>query len=104
MIRLVLAAYGIKEAQTQIFGKGLIHRTWKVITPNGNFILQKVHDGVFKTPRNIADNIRLIANYLQKNCPGYHFVTPVPSSTGDDMIWLKDEGYFRLFPFVEGSH
>lgn len=104
MIRTVLAAYGIKEAETQIFGRGLIHRTWKVTTPNGNFILQKVHDGVFKTPQNIAHNIRLIANYLQKNCPGYYFVTPVPSSNGDDLLWLKDEGYFRLFPFVEDSY
>src|SRR5215831_14568754 len=104
MIRSVLDAYGIKEAQTQIFGNGLIHRTWKVLTPGGNFILQKVHDGVFKRPKDIANNTRLIADYLQKNYPEYLFVTPVISCMGEDMIWLKDEGYFRVFPFVEGSH
>ncbi|MFI5188569.1 MAG: phosphotransferase enzyme family protein, partial [Chitinophagales bacterium] len=36
--------------------------------------------------------------------PGYFFVSPIPSRSGDDIVWLKDEGYFRLFPFVEGSH
>jgi len=104
MVESALKAYGINNAEVEVFGNGLIHKTWKLVTPNGNFILQRVHDGVFKKPANIAYNTRLIANYLQQYHPGYFFVTPVPSGTGDDMIWLKEEGYFRLLPFVEGSH
>jgi Ser/Thr protein kinase RdoA (MazF antagonist) len=46
----------------------------------------------------------LIADYLQKHHPGYSFVAPLTSSKGDEMIYLKDEGFFRLFPFVADSH
>ena len=104
MVESALKAYGISNAEIEVFGNGLIHKTWKLVTPNGNFILQRVHDGVFKKPADIAYNTRLIADYLQKHHPGYFFVTPLPSSAGDDMIWLKEQGYFRLLPFVEGSH
>jgi Ser/Thr protein kinase RdoA (MazF antagonist) len=104
MVESALKAYGINDAEIEVFGNGLIHKTWKLVTPNGNFILQRVHDGVFKKPGDIAYNTRVIADYLQQHHPGYFFVTPVPSGAGDDMIWLKEEGYFRLLPFVEGSH
>ena len=104
MIESVLEAFGIKEAKPEVFGNGLIHRTWKIITPDGQFILQKIHDSVFKRPQDIAYNIRLIADYLKQHYPRYLFVSPVPSCNGEDIVWLKDEGYFRLFPFVKDSH
>ncbi len=104
MIDTVLQAYGIKEAKAESFGNGLIHRTWKITTGSDEYILQKIHDAVFKRPADIAHNIRSIGDYLTQHAPGYFFVRPVATCNGEDLLWLKDEGYFRLFPFVKGSH
>ena len=104
MIEVVLEAWGIKNAEIKVFGNGLIHRTWKVITSGGEYILQKVHRGVFKRPEDIAYNVRLIGDYLKEKFPDYFFVRSVSCLDGNDLFFNKDEGYFRLFPFVQGSH
>jgi Ser/Thr protein kinase RdoA (MazF antagonist) len=86
------------------FGSGLINRTWKITTPDREYILQKLNHAVFEKPDSIAHNIKLIADYLKLHYPGYRFVAPLASSEGHDMIHLKNEGFFRLFPFVADSH
>lgn len=105
MKQSILPAYGLKdETLMETFGNGLINCTWKVTTPDKQYILQRVNHTVFEKPDTIEHNIRLIANYLEWYCPDYRFVAPLTSSNGDTMIYLKDEGFFRLFPFVAGSH
>lgn len=106
MSQSVLPAYGLNEESLKVesFGSGLINRTWKVTTTDKEYILQKLNHAVFEKPDNIAHNIRLIADYLQHHHPQYAFVAPLTSSKGDEMIYLKDEGFFRLFPFVSDSH
>lgn len=102
----VLPAYGLEEKSllVEAFGSGLINNTWKVTASGNEYILQRVNHAVFKEPTDIANNISLIGAYLRQNHPGYKFVSPVISSHGDEMIYQKDEGYFRMFPFVPGSH
>ena len=105
MPRSVLSAFGIDEnSLVEAFGSGLINNTWKVIAPGHEYILQRVNHAVFKEPEDIANNISLIGEYLRRNHPEYKFVSPVSDANGDEMIYLKGEGYFRLFPFVAGSH
>lgn len=99
----ILKAFGIENATAMSFGTGLINHTWKVQAPGGNYVLQKINNTVFKQPQDIAYNIRLIGNYLQKNCPGYFFVRPCMANDGSDMIFWEGEGWFRLMPFVENS-
>lgn len=99
----ILDAFGLTDARTEPFGSGLINRTWKVCSAKGNYILQKINDQVFKQPENIAHNIRLIAEYLKANQPHYFFISPVISKTGEDILFYKEEGWFRLMPFVENS-
>ena len=105
-MKSVLAAYGFEEesAKLETFGSGLINRTWKVAVPEGEYILQRVNHDVFKKPDFIAHNIRVVSDYLQQHHPDYCFVTPIVSGSGSDMIYLKEKGYFRLFPFVTNSH
>ena len=86
------------------FGNGLINRTWKISTPDKQYILQRVNHAVFENPGSIAHNITTVAGYLERHHPDYCFVAPVPSNEGDEMIYDEDEGFYRLFPFVEGSH
>lgn len=106
MPRSILPVFGLEEESLRVeaFGSGLINNTWKVIAPGSEYILQRVNHAVFKEPENIANNISLIGEFLRKNHPAYTFVSPVANSNGDEMIYLKGEGYFRLFPFVAGSH
>lgn len=108
VIRLedVLSVYGLKEVLKEIvpFGRGLINRTWKVTTEGRTYILQQVNDTIFQNPETIAGNIGAIASYLKERYPSYFFVAPVTAADGRQMIFLKEKGFFRLFPFVEGSH
>lgn len=106
MPQSVLPAYGLNEDSLtmEVFGSGLINRTWKVTTPNSQYILQRVNNSVFSKPDSIAHNIRMIARYLEKHHPDYCFVAPLTSSDGSEMIYVKEEGFFRLFPFVGNSH
>jgi Ser/Thr protein kinase RdoA (MazF antagonist) len=106
MPQSVLPFYGLKEKTIKVeaFGSGLINSTWKVSTANKDFILQRVNNTVFEYPKHIANNLRLIADYFKKHHPEYCFVAPITSSSGDEMVYLKDRGFFRLFPFIPGSH
>ena len=106
MIESVLAQYGIQadQCQTEPLVSGLINRTWKVTRGKDAFILQQINDNVFKHPFKIADNIERINIYLKQHSPNYLFVSPLRSLANMELVHLEDNGYFRLFPFIEGSH
>jgi Ser/Thr protein kinase RdoA (MazF antagonist) len=105
MIGTILKGFGIStNASVKPFGSGLINSTWLVTANGKDFILQRINDNVFKNPIDIATNIRLIDEYLEENHPGYLFATPYKTIDGEDMFFLKDEGYFRLFRFIKNSH
>ena len=106
MLESVLPSFGFRdEALTLIpFGKGLINHTWKVSVSGKEYILQRVNEKVFTQPKNIASNIRLIADYFTVNWPNYHFVAPLAAANGEDLLNIPSSGYFRMFPFVNGSH
>lgn len=106
MLQSVLYQYGIEEQSLAVepFGSGLINNTWKVTSSGNEYILQRVNNEVYKEPVDIASNISLIGAYLKENYPGYRFIFPLTASKGDELIYEKGEGYFRMFPFVRGSH
>jgi hypothetical protein len=106
MISSVLKTYGINDQQCRVepLASGLINRTWKVTQGNEAYILQRINDSVFTSPFELATNIRLIDQYLQRNSPDYLFVSPVKNLQGDDIVHDPEDGYFRLFPFIKDSH
>lgn len=106
MLQTVLSEYDIdaNECIIKPFGSGLINNTWDIKKGNEHYILQRINHKVFKQPEYIAENVRLVANYLNKNYPGYSFVAPVKTIKGGDIVFSYDEGYFRMFPFVKNSH
>jgi Ser/Thr protein kinase RdoA (MazF antagonist) len=99
----ILKAFGLADAQYEPFGTGLINNTWKVYTPQQNFILQRINDHVFRQPQDIAHNIRLVANYLKEKHPDYFFVAPIITADSKDIVFFKGQGWFRMMPFVENS-
>ena len=104
----ILKAYQLDPANCSIssFGTGLINNTWKVSNEHGKkyFLLQRINTSVFKKPENIANNIRLIADYLKKHYKGYLFISPLKTINGDDFIKDENNAYFRLFPFLTDSY
>ncbi|MES2773039.1 MAG: aminoglycoside phosphotransferase family protein [Bacteroidota bacterium] len=105
MPQLVLNAFGIDEKESEVvpFGTGLINDTWKVINHTGTYILQRVNNTVFKQPHDIANNISLVANHLAQHFPEYRFIAPVAAQTGEELVYSQGDGYYRMFPFVQGS-
>lgn len=104
MLDVILASYGLdfKETSVQPFGDGLINHTWLVKDSSNSYILQKVNHDVFKRPEDIDWNISIIKKYLDQYNPGYLFVSPIKSMNGQSLLHT-DNGYYRLFPFVNGS-
>jgi Ser/Thr protein kinase RdoA (MazF antagonist) len=100
----VLTAFGF-PGNTRIteFGNGLINHTWRVSSEKGDFILQKVNDGIFTDPFLIAENIEAIGAWLGTHYPDFLFPRPLRSLDGRPMIYLEKEGYFRMFPFIPNS-
>src|SRR4030095_5058237 len=104
MIETILKEFGVDaNASVKPFGSGLINNTWLISGNENDLILQRINQKVFKQPFDIATNIRLICEYLKVNHPDYLFICPRKTIAGDEMIFIKDEGYFRLFPFIKNS-
>jgi Ser/Thr protein kinase RdoA (MazF antagonist) len=102
----ILGKYGIDEAKAIVepLTTGLINRTWKISSGGNQYILQRINDYVFKQPNYIAENIRMVDDYLKKHNPSYLFPSPVKTIKGEDIVYDETQGWFRLFPFVKGSH
>lgn len=101
----ILAGFGVKKSECSIkpFGSGLINHTWLLSSADGDFILQRVNEHVFKKPEDIAWNIDFIDTYLKEREATYFFVAPVKTVDGKSILLIEGEGYYRLFPFVKGS-
>ena len=106
MLESILVAYGLQQDKVDVitFGSGLINYTWRIKNTDKDYILQRINVTVFKQPQAIAHNIQIISQYLQQQHPEYLFVIPVKTTAGEEMIFNKDKGYFRMFPFVPNSH
>ena len=102
----VTAAYGLKEEECTItaFGTGLINHTWKISCGGKEYILQQINQDVFGQPAFIAENTEALARYLHRHFPEYLFICPLSASDDRNLIHDETEGYFRLIPFVTGSH
>ncbi|CAM4077727.1 Phosphotransferase enzyme family protein [Pedobacter westerhofensis] len=105
MFNKLLPLYGIDPADCEVkaFGDGLINHTWSVICGSKRYILQQVNQFVFRKPFDIDQNLSLLKDYLDREYPDYVFVAPVKDLSGNSMI-QNDDGYFRMFLFVEDSH
>ena len=105
MFETIFKEFGIDaNASVKPFGSGLINNTWLISENENDLILQRINHNVFKKPFDIATNIQLISEYLKAQHPGYLFIRPRKTIAGDEMIFMKEEGYFRLFPFIKNSH
>jgi Ser/Thr protein kinase RdoA (MazF antagonist) len=105
MLAPILSAYGLNINTCNItpFGTGLINHTWKIVNNNLEFILQRINHQVFKNPASIAENIEACGEYLQNKYPNYLFIQPAKTLDGQNLVYDEQEGFFRMFPFVQDS-
>ena len=104
MMSSILRAYSLPDTSpVEPLTSGLINRTWKVSDGGRSYILQRINDHVFKKPCELAENIDRVGAYLALHNPGYLFAMPVKSVDLRPIVEQED-GYYRLFPFVEGSY
>ncbi|HEX7691407.1 MAG TPA: aminoglycoside phosphotransferase family protein [Sediminibacterium sp.] len=106
MMETIIRKFGLFEESMQVLPlhQGLINKTWKVESGGNVYILQKINNEVFRQPEAITHNIEQIADYLRETHPGYFFTAPVRADDGRAMVYEEGMGYFRMFPFVQGSH
>ena len=101
----VLQAFGLStNSVVEPITSGIINSTWKVKSEKGNYILQRINDLVFVNPEDIHENIAAIALYLKKNYQHYLFPAPILSLEGSELVHILGKGYYRLFPFIAGTH
>ncbi len=97
-------AYNLNQIDFKRFGTGHINSTY-LVSINGReqkFILQSINQNVFKNPPVIAENVRLVGEYLRKYHPSYLFVGAVPALNGDEMPFV-DGVYWRMTPYIPNS-
>ena len=106
MIDQILISYGIdpRNSHVESLTSGLINNTWKVSSGDDEYIVQRINHQVFKKPLEVAANIRMIDRYLHEHSPSYLFVSPVSNLHGEDIHYDEAKGYFRVFPYIKGSH
>ena len=105
MHNYILNLYGfdINKCTIKPFGNGLINQTWIISLEERKYILQKINTLIFKSPHLIAKNIHEINAFLKEKFPEYLFVNPITSLQNEEMTFIPNDGYYRIFPFVEGS-
>lgn len=102
----ILSAFqlDVNHLHIEPIGNGLINTTWLIENSSRSYILQKINNHVFKHPEYIASNISMLKEYLSEHHPAYFFVAPVETVSGQAMYHEAHKGYYRLVPFVQGSH
>jgi Ser/Thr protein kinase RdoA (MazF antagonist) len=104
MIESILKYYNlpIHGFKTEVISNGLINSTWKIVTTDGDYILQQLNTKVFTEPLNVAGNIELLSQHARR-FPTYTFVHPVSTINGETCFTLNGTDYYRMFPFIPGS-
>lgn len=84
-------------------GNGLINTTWKIQCGEEAYILQKINHHVFRDPYIIENNLKQIAAFIHSHDADYQLPLPLKTLCGEELVFDTAHGYFRLFPFWEGS-
>ena len=85
------------------YGCGHINVTYLAVTETGHrYILQKINDRIFKDVAGLMENIAGVTAYLRRQQPDPRRVLTLVS-TCDGTTYLEQDGFWRVYEFVEGS-
>ena len=89
------------------FGSGHINDTYKVITEEKNYLLQRINHEVFKNVEGLTDNIIKVTKFLKAKLELENSKKQllISNETNSGKYYFKDEegSYWRIFDFIENS-
>ncbi len=102
-------------ATAEPWGTGHIHDTYVVVYARGDrpvrYIVQRINHSVFKDPAGLMDNIQRVTAHIRKKLEksraadiDRRTLTVVPARDGRPYWRDRDGNFWRIFPFIEGTH
>jgi Ser/Thr protein kinase RdoA (MazF antagonist) len=89
------------------YGSGHINDSYKVLTNDKNFLLQRINHEVFKDVRGLTSNISKVNDHLSEKITGkgslMQTLTAIRTLNGEFIYKDDDENYWRVFDFIENS-
>jgi Ser/Thr protein kinase RdoA (MazF antagonist) len=87
------------------YGCGHINVTYLVTTDaSRRYILQKINHHVFRDVAKLMENITAVTSFLAKRTQDpREIMTIVPTKTGESYYFDGEDGYFRVYDFIEDS-
>jgi len=86
------------------YGFGHINETYLVITETGTrYILQKINNHIFRNVPGLMRNIEAVTAHLAKQASDPRQVLTLVKTHEDAAYCVVDEGYWRVYVFVEDS-
>ena len=86
------------------YGCGHINVTYLVVCSTGHrYILQKINNHIFKNVEGLMQNICSVTEYLRTLMSDPRRVLTVVRTVDGKPCYHGEEGYWRIYEFVEGS-
>ena len=91
----------------QPVGDGNINDTWRITVENQgstqSFILQRINHRIFRDPAAVMQNIERVTSHIAGS--DFPFASPAPvRSVSGDLLCEYDNGFWRVFPFLENTY
>lgn len=78
-------------------GSGLLHVTYRVVTVDGDFVVQRLHDAI---PDSAVEDMRMVTTYLVSR--GLQVPSLVPAQDGMSFARDASGGRWRVYPWLPG--
>ncbi len=89
------------------FGSGHINDTYKVVTAEKNYLLQRINHQIFKNVEGLTDNIMKVTEFLKAklDLENSEKQLLISNETNSGQYYFKDKdgNYWRIFDFIENS-
>jgi Ser/Thr protein kinase RdoA (MazF antagonist) len=108
-INIVLNSYDFDFSDVEInpLGNGHINSTYKLTTPNAEFVLQKINHDIFTKTVELSENAQKINTHLAKQNALGNYPLHVPqlllTKNGETTIKIANN-YWRLMEFISDSY
>ena len=99
--------FDFSNVEITVLGNGHINNTYKLTTPESEFVLQQINHDIFTKTVELSSNAQKINLHLlaQKNAGNYPLSVPqqVLTKAGDTCIKIG-ANYWRLMEFISNSY
>ncbi len=99
--------FDFSKAEIDVLGNGHINNTYKLTTPNAEFVLQQINHDIFTKTLELSSNAQKINVHLlkQKNKGNYPLEVPqqILTKAGETCVRIGSN-YWRLMEFINNSY